>query len=40
MEVVFWLVTYIVIRFNKDLHKDIMEETILNEIDGKEYTLR
>ena len=43
MEIVFWLVTLIiVIRFNKDLHKDIFPKRqwkFTNEIDGKEYTI-
>ncbi len=44
LEIIFWLiVTYVVYRFNRDLHRDIFpkrEWKFINEIDGKEYTLR
>ena len=45
VSIVFWLVTLIiVIRFNKDLHRDIFPSNkrqwkFINEIDGKEYTI-
>ena len=48
MEIVFWLVTLIiVIRFNKDLHRDIFPSNEIpkrqwkftSEVDGKEYTI-
>ena len=44
MEIIFWLVSLIVVyRFNRDLHTDIFpkrEWKFINEIDGKEYTIR
>ena len=43
VSIVFWLVTLIiVIRFNKDLHRDIFPKRqwkFISEVDGKEYTL-
>jgi hypothetical protein len=48
VSIIFWLVTlWVVIRFNKDLHKDIFSSNeipkrqwkFVNEIDGKEYTI-
>ncbi len=43
VSIIFWLVTLlVVIRFNRDLHKDIFPKRqwkFINEIDGKEYTI-
>tara|TARA_R100001082_G_C4310842_1_gene136666 strand:- start:464 stop:607 length:144 start_codon:yes stop_codon:yes gene_type:complete len=43
IEIIFWLVTtFIVWRFNRDLHKDIFPKRqwkFINEVDGKEYTI-
>ena len=44
MEIIFWLVTlWVVIRFNRDLHRDIFpkrEWKFISEVDGKEYTIK
>ena len=43
LEIIFWLVTlWVVIRFNKDLHRDIFPKRqwkFVNEVDGQEYTI-
>ena len=43
VSIIFWLVSvWVVIRFNKDLHKDIFpprEWKFISEVDGKEYTI-
>ena len=43
VSIVFWLVTLIiVIRFNRDLHRDIFPKRqwkFTSEVDGKEYTI-
>ena len=43
LEIIFWsIVTYVVYRFNRDLHKDIFPKRqwkFISEVDGKEYTL-
>jgi len=44
LEIIFYIISgYVVYQLNKELHRDIFpkrEWKFINEIDGKEYTIR